>query len=79
MECSEGCTISFHPTCWRRNKTDSEQKTDREFLLTVCPTPDCVGIIKMLVVYDNKGGIKAKVRESLGLDCVSQLTCADDM
>lgn len=62
LECNEDCSIAYHLTCWRKYKTECEQKTDKEFLLTACATPDCCGFVSVVVVYDNKGGIKAKVR-----------------
>ena len=61
MECSEGCSIAYHTSCWRRYKTESEQNSDKEFLCTACPTPDCSGAIKMVAIHDTKGQIKAKV------------------
>jgi hypothetical protein len=64
LECNHDCNISYHPYCWRKFKTESEQKTDKEFLLTPCPTPDCCGFVRMVIVYDNKGAIKAKFEAS---------------
>ena len=61
LECHQDCSISYHPSCWRKKKTESEQNTDKDFLLTDCLTPDCTGLVNVVIVYDNKGAIKAKV------------------
>ena len=63
LECHEDCSIAYHLSCWRKYKTECEQKTDKEFLLTPCATPDCCGYVRMVVIYDTKGAVKAKVRE----------------
>jgi hypothetical protein len=60
LECHEDCSIAYHLTCWRKYKTECEQKTDKEFLLTPCATPDCCGYVSMVVIYDTKGAVKAK-------------------
>lgn len=61
MQCSEGCCISYHHACWRKFKSNSVVGADRDFLTTICPTPDCGGQIKTVSVYDN-GKLKIKVR-----------------
>ena len=66
LECHEDCSIAYHLTCWRKYKTECEQKTDKEFLLTPCATPDCCGYVSMVVIYDTKGAVKAKVRRGGG-------------
>ena len=38
-----------------------EQKTDKDFLLSPCATPDCGGLVSVVIVFGNKGDIKAKV------------------
>lgn len=61
MQCSDGCNIAYHPACWRRFKSDSVLGADKDFLGTMCKTPDCEGEIRNVYIYDTKGGLK-KVR-----------------
>ncbi len=58
--CSENCSIAYHPTCWRRFKNESIINSDRDFLLTPCPTPDCFGHVRSISVFDLKGKCKIK-------------------
>ena len=63
LECHEDCSIAYHQSCWRKYKNDCEQKTDKDFLLTPCATPDCSGFVKLIIIFDNKGKHKARVRD----------------
>ncbi len=62
LTCSQSCSIAYHPTCWRRFKNESVVNSDRDFLLTSCPTPDCAGEVDSVSVFDLKGKCKIKVR-----------------
>lgn len=70
MQCSEGCSISYHPACWRKFKSDCVVGADRDFLTTPCPTPDCEGTIKALSIYDS-GKRRIRVRKKIVLQSLS--------
>ena len=62
LQCSEGCSISYHPTCWRKFKGECVIGSDKDFLYTACPTPDCEGEIKGVFVHNDAGVSKIKVK-----------------
>lgn len=64
MQCDEGCYIAYHSGCWRRFKGDSVVGSDRDFLCTQCPTPDCEGRIKCVSIHDSDKKNKVKVQSS---------------
>lgn len=59
--CSEGCSIAYHPTCWRKFKGECVIGADKDYLATPCPTPDCEGRIKAVYIHNDKGIAKIKV------------------
>ncbi len=61
LQCSEGCSISYHPTCWRKFKGECVIGSDKDYLSTLCPTPDCEGEVKGVYVHNDKGISKIKV------------------
>ena len=61
LQCLENCSIHYHTSCWRRFKTEGVTGADKDHLGSDCPTPDCLGTIKTVTVYDNRGKIKIKV------------------
>ena len=65
LACCESCLIAYHSSCWRRFKSESVINSDRDFLLTPCPTPDCSGDVKTVTVYDLKGKCKIRVSQIL--------------
>ena len=62
MQCTESCSISYHASCWRRFKSEGMISTEKDFLMTICPTPDCHGSISTISVYNNKGKVQNHVR-----------------
>lgn len=67
LACSDSCLIAYHSSCWRRFKSESVISSDRDFLLTPCPTPDCSGDVKTVTVYDLMGKCKIRVSPSPGI------------
>ncbi|XP_078381273.1 uncharacterized protein LOC144664036 isoform X2 [Oculina patagonica] len=55
--CDENCKVDFHPVCWKKQKSNEEEgKTgDKDFLDDTCMTPDCVGSVINVQIYDSEG------------------------
>jgi len=72
VQCSESCSIVYHTSCWRKFKGYQIIGGDKELLNTQCPTPDCCGLVRVVVVFDAKNKVKIKVSEIV---CVCVCVC----
>ncbi|XP_055370636.1 E3 ubiquitin-protein ligase TTC3 isoform X2 [Betta splendens] len=61
LSCCHNCIVEYHITCWKTFKTSSSSdKNDKDFLLEMCLTPDCVGKICNIQIYGQTGLLKCK-------------------
>ncbi|XP_020496201.2 E3 ubiquitin-protein ligase TTC3 [Labrus bergylta] len=61
ISCCQSCTIEYHIACWKTLKTSPVfEKSEKDFLLESCFTPDCVGKICNIKIYGPTGLLKCK-------------------
>ncbi|KAM8834457.1 E3 ubiquitin-protein ligase TTC3 [Synchiropus picturatus] len=57
--CCQKCVIQYHITCWKALKSSSfNDKVEKEFLHDPCFTPDCVGQICNIKIFDSTSQLK---------------------
>lgn len=56
LHCHSKCVIQYHPLCWKECK-ESTNLTEKGFLGTVCPTPDCKDIIIRVEIIEKDGTV----------------------
>ncbi|XP_064470323.1 uncharacterized protein LOC135385077 [Ornithodoros turicata] len=56
LHCHSKCVIQYHPSCWKDHRDDMNL-TEKGFLGTVCPTPDCKDIIIEVETIEKDGTI----------------------
>uniref|UniRef100_A0A3Q3LLN6 RING-type E3 ubiquitin transferase n=1 Tax=Labrus bergylta TaxID=56723 RepID=A0A3Q3LLN6_9LABR len=65
ISCCQSCTIEYHIACWKTLKTSAVfEKSEKDFLLESCFTPDCVGKICNIKIYGPTGLLKCKKLKS---------------
>ncbi|XP_074528283.1 E3 ubiquitin-protein ligase TTC3 [Halichoeres trimaculatus] len=61
MSCCQSCIVEYHMACWKTLKTSPVfEKSEKDFLLESCFTPDCVGKICDIKIYCSTGLVKCK-------------------
>ncbi|KAM6983525.1 E3 ubiquitin-protein ligase TTC3 [Tautogolabrus adspersus] len=61
ISCCQSCTVEYHIACWKTLKTSPVfEKSEKDFLLESCFTPDCVGKICNIKIYGPTGLVKCK-------------------
>ncbi|XP_067113904.1 E3 ubiquitin-protein ligase TTC3 isoform X1 [Osmerus mordax] len=59
--CCQNCIVEYHISCWKTVKTTSfSDRNEKEFLLDMCFTPDCRGVICNIQIYGSTGILKCK-------------------
>ncbi|XP_034540363.1 E3 ubiquitin-protein ligase TTC3 [Notolabrus celidotus] len=69
MSCCQSCMVEYHMTCWKTLKTLKTspvfEKSEKDFLLESCFTPDCVGKICGIKIYGPTGLVKCKFEATI--------------
>ncbi|XP_011609465.2 E3 ubiquitin-protein ligase TTC3 isoform X1 [Takifugu rubripes] len=66
IRCCQKCVVEYHMTCWKSYKTLSScEKNEKEFLQGPCLTPDCIGQICSVEIFDHIGKVKCKFKETI--------------
>uniref|UniRef100_H3C3U7 RING-type E3 ubiquitin transferase n=1 Tax=Tetraodon nigroviridis TaxID=99883 RepID=H3C3U7_TETNG len=64
--CCQSCVVEYHTACWKVLKATSfSKKNEKEFLQGPCLTPDCVGQICSIKIFDPTGLAKHKFEEAV--------------
>ncbi|XP_062392443.1 E3 ubiquitin-protein ligase TTC3 isoform X2 [Sardina pilchardus] len=64
--CSQRCVVEFHTSCWKKFKTAAfSDKTDKDFLQSICFTPDCSGTITQVVIVGSSGVTKCEFESAI--------------
>nr|XP_033804507.1 E3 ubiquitin-protein ligase TTC3 isoform X2 [Geotrypetes seraphini] len=64
--CCQLCKVEFHIGCWKKLKaTMYPDRSDRDFLEEQCFTPDCVGKIYHIIIFNNNGIVKCEFKHKV--------------
>ncbi|KAA8586527.1 hypothetical protein FQN60_000363 [Etheostoma spectabile] len=64
--CCQSCIVEYHIACWKALKTSSFwEKNEKDFLQEPCLTPDCVGQICCIKIFDPQGLVKCKFEAAI--------------
>ncbi|GAA6232084.1 E3 ubiquitin-protein ligase TTC3 isoform X1 [Lates japonicus] len=64
--CCQSCTVEYHIACWKSLKTQTfSEKNEKDFLKEACLTPDCVGHICSIKIFDSAGLVKCKFEAAI--------------
>lgn len=65
--CTEKCFVEFHSNCWKRFRSGCTlQVSEKDFLKDACKTPDCIGVVNIIQIYEEcNGNVKAEFKVSI--------------
>lgn len=61
LKCTKNCNISYHRECWKLKLKINQIKKPSLIIDSVCGTSDCGGLMKEIVIYDEKLNINTTI------------------